>query len=185
VVHETAEFIAFLGKLNNHVLETSRAINGFQFGMCADMARLYTSKRGRSGSTRPISKKTPSWCKYTAEEVEALVLKLAREGNSPSIIGVMLRDRYGVPLVKSVTGKTTGEILRGGQQAGALPEDLSALLKKADALRRHLEKNKKDSVNKRSLAMIESKVHRLVKYYRAKGEIRPDWQYKHVVASVA
>ncbi len=148
-------------------------------------ARLYTSKRGRSGSTRPISKKTPAWCKYTAEEVEALVLKLAREGNSPSIIGVLLRDRYAVPLVKSVTGKTVQEILRNGQQAGTLPEDLSALLKKAEDLRRHLGKNRKDYVNKRSLAMIESKIHRLVKYYRSKGQLRPEWEYKHVVASVA
>ena len=153
--------------------------------MCVSTARLYTSKRGKSGSTRPISKKTPSWCKYTAEEVEALVIKLAREGNSPSIIGVMLRDRYAVPLVKSLTGKNIQEILRAGQQAGTLPEDLSALLKKAGALKRHLEKNRKDSVNKRSLAMIESKIHRLVKYYRSKGELRQDWEYKHVVASVA
>lgn len=164
---------------------TSHASHDFQLGVCVRTARLYTSKRGRSGSTRPISKKTPTWCKYTAEEVEALVLKLAREGNSPSIIGVMLRDRYAVPLVKSVTGKKVDEILRAGQQAGTLPEDLSALLKKAGALKRHLEKNRKDSVNKRSLAMIESKIHRLVKYYRAKGEIRQDWEYKHVVASVA
>jgi small subunit ribosomal protein S15 len=149
------------------------------------MARLYTSKRGRSGSTRPISKKAPSWCKYTPEEVEALVLKLSREGNSPSTIGMLLRDRYAVPLVKSLTGKNIHEILESGQQAGALPEDLSALLKKADDLRRHLEKNRKDHVNKRSLAMIESKIHRLVKYYRARGQLRPEWEYKHVVASVA
>lgn len=123
--------------------------------------------------------------KYTPEEVESLVLKLSREGNSPSTIGVLMRDRYGVPLVKSITGKNVQEILRSNQQAGAVPEDLSALLRKAEDLRRHLEKNRKDSVNKRSLAMIESKIHRLVKYYRAKGELQPDWQYKHVVASVA
>lgn len=97
----------------------------------------------------------------------------------------MLRDRYGVPLVKSLTGKTIQELLRAGQQAGTLPEDLSALLTKAGALRRHLEKNRKDSVNKRSLAMIESKIHRLTKYYRAKGLLRQDWEYKHVVASVS
>jgi ribosomal protein S15P/S13E len=96
-----------------------------------------------------------------------------------------MRDRYGVPLVKSITGKNVHEILRGNEQAGALPEDLGALLKKADDLRRHLEKNRKDHVNKRSLAMIESKIHRLVKYYRARGQLRPEWQYKHVVASVA
>lgn len=147
-------------------------------------ARLYTSKRGRSGSTRPISKKAPAWCKYTPEEVEALVLKLSREGNSGSTIGMMMRDRYGVPLVKSLTGKTIHELLSASQQAGALPEDLTALLKKADDLRRHLEKNRKDYVNKRSLAMIESKIHRLVKYYRATGQLRPEWEYKHVVASV-
>jgi small subunit ribosomal protein S15 len=96
-----------------------------------------------------------------------------------------MRDQYGVPLVKSVTGKNVQEILRSAEAAGALPEDLNALLKKADDLRRHLEKNRKDHVNKRSLAMIESKIHRLVKYYRATGQIRPEWQYKHVVASVA
>ena len=149
------------------------------------MARLYTSKRGRSGSTRPISKKAPTWCKYTSEEVEELVKKLSREGNSPSAIGMMMRDRYAVPLVKSMTGKNVQEILRPAQQAGTLPEDLSVLLKKADEMRRHLEKNRKDYVNKRSLAMIESKIHRLVKYYRAKGQLRPEWEYKHMVASVA
>ena len=114
-----------------------------------------------------------------------MVLKLSREGNTASTIGVLMRDRYGVPLVKSITGKNVQEILRTNQQAGVVPEDLGALLGKAEHLRRHLEKNRKDSVNKRSLAMIESKIHRLVKYYRARGQLRPDWQYKHVVASVA
>jgi len=33
--------------------------------------------------------------------------------------------------------------------------------------------------------MVESKIHRLVKYYRDKGQLRPDWEYKHIVASVA
>jgi small subunit ribosomal protein S15 len=144
------------------------------------LARLYTSKRGKSGSTRPISKKTPSWCKYTADEVEELVLKLAREGNSASYIGVLLRDRYGVPLVKSITGKTIKQILQSGQQAATLPEDLSSLVKKAVDLQAHLDKNKKDYVNKRSLAMVESKIHRLVKYYRDRGQLKEDWQYKSV-----
>jgi small subunit ribosomal protein S15 len=144
------------------------------------LARLYTSKRGRSGSTRPISKKTPPWCKYTSDEVEELVLKLAREGNSPSTIGVVLRDRYAVPLVKSITGKTVKQILTGGQQSAPLPEDLASLVKKADDLRKHLNRNRKDYVNKRSLAMVESKIHRLVKYYRGRGQLKPDWEYKSV-----
>jgi small subunit ribosomal protein S15 len=96
-----------------------------------------------------------------------------------------MRDRYAVPLVKSVTGKNVHEILRTAKQTGAVPEDLSSLLRKAGELRRHLEKNRKDYVNKRSLAMIESKIHRLEKYYRGRGQLPPEWQYKHVVASVA
>ena len=112
-------------------------------------------------------------------------MKLAREGNSPSTIGILLRDRYAVPLARSVTGKTVKQILASGQQSGALPEDLATLVKKADDLRKHLERNRKDYVNKRSLAMVESKIHRLVKYYRDKGQLRPDWEYKHIVASVA
>ena len=117
--------------------------------------------------------------------MEELVLKLSREGNSPSTIGLLLRDRYAVPLVKSITGKTVKQILAGAQPTGALPEDLATLVKKADDLRKHLEKNRKDYVNKRSLAMVESKIHRLVKYYRDRGQLRPEWEYKHVVASVA
>ncbi len=62
------------------------------------MARLYSGKRGSSGSTRPVSRRPPSWFKYEPEEIDALVLKLSKEGNPPSIIGQILRDRYGVPL---------------------------------------------------------------------------------------
>ena len=98
---------------------------------------------------------------------------------------MLLRDRYGVPLVKSITGKTVEQILKAAQQQGSLPEDLASLVKKADDMRKHLEKHRKDYVNKRSLAMIESKIHRLVKYYRVKGQLRPEWEYKHLVASVA
>ncbi|MEM2455020.1 MAG: 30S ribosomal protein S15, partial [Candidatus Bathyarchaeia archaeon] len=59
-------------------------------------------EKGRSHSTRPVGKRPPAWCKYTPEEVVALVVKLAKEGNSPSKIGVILRDQYGIPLIKSI-----------------------------------------------------------------------------------
>ncbi|MEM2697577.1 MAG: 30S ribosomal protein S15, partial [Nitrososphaerota archaeon] len=59
------------------------------------MARMHARRRGKSGSKRPISKLPPSWLKVTPEEVEALVVKYAREGYPPSLIGVILRDRHG------------------------------------------------------------------------------------------
>lgn len=148
------------------------------------MARLYSHKRGRSGSTRPLSKKTPTWCKYNAEEVEALVAKLAREGNNASTIGIILRDRYGIPLAKPIIGKTIHELLKSSDAAPKIPEDLDTLMKKAERARRHLERNKADSIAKRSLALIESKIYRLVRYYKEEGVLPLQWEYKLMAASV-
>src|SRR5436309_3875165 len=87
------------------------------------MARLYSGKRGSSGSTRPVSRRPPSWFKYEPEEIEALVVRLGKEGNSPSIIGQILRDRYGVPLVSQVAGKRLEQLLPM-ETRPTIPEDL-------------------------------------------------------------
>ncbi|HEY4657420.1 MAG TPA: 30S ribosomal protein S15 [Candidatus Bathyarchaeia archaeon] len=147
------------------------------------MARLYSGKRGSSGSTRPVSRRPPSWFKYEPEEVEAIVQKLAREGNSPSIIGQMLRDKYGIPLVTQVAGRRLERLL-SPELRPKIPEDLENLVKKATGARRHLEKNRKDYPNKRDLALIESKIHRLVSFYRSKGRLPKEWEYKPVAASL-
>jgi small subunit ribosomal protein S15 len=147
------------------------------------MARLYSGKRGSSGSTRPVSRRPPSWFKYEPEEVEALVGKLSKEGNAPSIVGQILRDRYGVPLVTQIAGKRLVSLIPKESQP-RIPEDLEALVKKAASAARHLEKNRKDYPNKRDLALIESKIHRLASYYRSIGRLPKEWQYKPVAASL-
>lgn len=147
------------------------------------MARLYSGKRGSSGSTRPVSRRPPSWFKYETEEVEDIVLKLARQGNSPSIIGQILRDRYGIPLVSQITGKRLEHMLPA-EARPKIPEDLETLMKKATSAVRHLEKNRKDYPNKRDLALIESKIHRLASYYRRIGRLPKEWEYKPVAASL-
>jgi len=147
------------------------------------LARLYSGKRGSSGSTRPVSRRPPAWFKYEPEEVEALVLKLSKEGNSPSLIGQILRDKYGIPLVSQVVGRRLEHIIPEESRT-KLPEDLENLLRKATSATRHLEKNRKDYPNKRDLALIESKIHRLVSYYRDIGRIPKDWTYKPVAASL-
>lgn len=149
------------------------------------MARLYTSKRGSSGSTRPVSKKPPSWLKYTSDEAEALVGKLAKEGNAPSVLGQILRDQYGIPLFKALTGKTISQSLNSSGVPLTVPEDLAILLKKANALRKHLEKHPADYSNKRAVAMVESKIHRLARYYRSGKVLPSEWSYKAAVASVS
>jgi small subunit ribosomal protein S15 len=127
------------------------------------------TEKGKSHSTRPVGKRPPAWARYTPEEVESLVIKLAREGNGPSRIGVILRDQYGIPLIKPITGKSILEIMRQGELAPSIPEDLEVLLKKASRLVVHLEKSKKDKYNVRSLQNVEAKIHKLAKYYKREG----------------
>jgi small subunit ribosomal protein S15 len=145
---------------------------------------LPKQEKGRTHSVRPVSKRPPSWCKYEAEEVESLVIKLAREGNTPSRIGTILRDQHGIPLTKPLTGKTISHIMSEADMAPSVPEDLEMLLKKASRLSTHFERNKMDLVNKRSLQIIESKIHKLAKYYRSKGVLPSDWKYEPKAASV-
>ncbi len=142
-------------------------------------------EKGKSHSIRPVSKRPPSWCKYQPEEVEALVIKLAKEGHPPSRIGTILRDQYAIPLVKPITGKTITEILREAGLAPSVPEDLENLLKKASRLMAHLEKHKKDYHNKRALQLIEAKIHRLVNYYKQEGVLPPNWKYEPKMTSIA
>lgn len=123
-----------------------------------------------------MSKRPPSWCKYAAEEVEALVIKLTKEGHPPSRIGAILRDQYAIPLVKSLTGKSITQILKEAGMAPSIPEDLQNLMRKAARLRAHLEENKKDYHNKRALQLIEAKIHKLSKYYKRVGVLPPDWK---------
>jgi len=134
--------------------------------------------RGRSRSTRPITKRPPSWVSYEPSDVEALVIKLAREGNPPSMIGNILRDQYGIPLVKPIVGMSITQILKKAGLAPRIPEDLANLVMRARRLRKHLEKHRKDFSNKRALQVIEAKIHRLSKYYKRKGVLPKDWKYQ-------
>lgn len=58
------------------------------------------------------------------------------------------------------------------------PEDLTALVRKAVNIRRHLEENPKDLHNRRGLMLVESKIRRLVKYYKRKGVFPPNFKYQ-------
>ncbi|MBS7632073.1 30S ribosomal protein S15 [Candidatus Bathyarchaeota archaeon] len=142
-------------------------------------------EKGKTHSIRPVSKRPPSWCKYQPEEVEALVIKLAREGNTASRIGTILRDQYSIPLVKAITGKTVTRMLKEAELAPAIPEDLASLLKKAQSLAVHLEKSKSDLNNKRALQIIEAKIHRLSRYYKRRGVLPKSWKYEAKIASLA
>lgn len=142
------------------------------------MARLHSRKKGKSGSTRPSRLEKPVWIEHSGEEVEELVVKLARKGNSKSSIGVILRDSYGIPLTRVVSGKKVSQILEENEvSTSALPETLTNLIRKALNIRKHLEMNKKDLEAKKGLNRTESKIYRLIKYYKRKKVLDQSFKY--------
>jgi len=142
------------------------------------MARMYSRKKGVSGSKRPLKKTTPSWVRYKGKEVEMLITKLAKEEKSPSEIGLILRDSYGVPYVKGLTGKRVNEILEEHKILPKIPHDVTALMRKSIAIMKHIEENHNDETAKRGLILTESKIKRLIKYYKRIGKIEELWKYQ-------
>lgn len=139
------------------------------------MGRTHARTKGKSGSKKPAVVDL-SFVILKAKEIEDLIVKFAKEGKKPSEIGLILRDTYGVPNVKKITGKSIGKILKDVQLELTLPEDLSALVSKAQALIKHLEVNTRDIHNKRGLQLIESKIRRLSGYYKNTGRIPANWR---------
>ncbi len=141
------------------------------------MARMHTRKKGQAGSKKPHRIEPVKWSNTNKDEIEKTILQLAEKGKSTSEIGMTLRDRHGVPDVTLVTGKKITAILKENNKGLKVPEDMRNLIVKVLDLTKHLNKNKNDLHNKRSLNNMVSKIRRLEKYYRREGVLPKDWKY--------
>ena len=141
------------------------------------MARMYSRKHGKSGSTKPAKKAVPTWIRYKPKELEMLIVKLAKKGSAPSRIGTLLKDCYGIPDTKLITKKKISKILEERKLLSVIPEDLMALIKKSIGVKKHLENNKQDTGALRGFQLTESKIRRLIKYYKQSKRLSVDWKY--------
>ena len=143
------------------------------------MARMYKSRRGKSGSSKPYVTEAPEWSNTNSDEVTNLVLDLGKAGHSTAEIGTILRDQHAVPDVRLVTGKRIGVILAENDIGGTYPEDMMNLMRQAARIIEHLGSgNHKDLHNKRSLEITEAKIRKLASYYISEGKLPSDWRYK-------
>ena len=146
------------------------------------MARMHTRRRGSSGSDRPAADEPPEWSDVDSDDIEARVVELAEAGHDPSVIGLKLRDEgvkgTPIPNVKLATGKKVTEILEDHDASPEIPEDLRNLMERAVGLREHVDENGQDHSNKRALQNTESKIRRLVNYYRG-DELDEDFKYSY------
>ncbi|MFQ5839012.1 MAG: 30S ribosomal protein S15 [Thermoplasmata archaeon] len=148
------------------------------------MARMHRRRKGKSSSKRPPAEKPPEWISMKPAEAEKLVLKLHQDGLQTAQIGIRLRDQYGIPSVKLLTGKSITRILVDKGVKMDLPEDLRNLMKKAVRLDSHLKEHHKDIHNRRSLELIEAKIRRLARYYKREGVLPEDWEYSRKAAEI-
>ena len=147
------------------------------------MARTHAHTHGKSHSIRPTSKNVPSWT-IDSQEIIKSIVDLGKDGISASEIGLRLRDEFAVPLAKPITGKTITQILDENDIKKPMPEDLEKLVRKALGLQKHLNIHNSDKRNVRSLELIESKIHRLSRYYKRVGKVSKDWKYASVIAKL-
>ena len=136
-----------------------------------------SGKKGKHGSKKPPIKTVQSWVKAKPEEIEKLVIELAKERKTPASIGLMLRDQHGIPDVKAATGKNISKIMKENDLYPKIPDDMISLLKKAVLIREHLQRHRKDKHSRRGLENLEAKIRRLGKYYSREGILPANWRY--------
>ncbi|MEX0569448.1 MAG: 30S ribosomal protein S15 [Candidatus Njordarchaeota archaeon] len=141
------------------------------------MAKLYARRRGKAQSKRLYRTSPPTFVKLTPQEIEHLIIDLARKGEPPAKIGLILRDQYGMPSVRQILGKKLCEVLEENDLLPEIPEDLMNLIRKALTIRKHLMQHRKDIRAKRSLQLVESKINRLIDYYKNKNRLPAGFSY--------
>merc|ERR1719487_1514148 len=139
---------------------------------------MHSKGKGYFPQMSSIQKNTTSWAQVSGADLTEQIVRMAKRGSSPSQIGVILRDQYGVPQVNHITGQKILRILKVAGVAPDLPEDLYHLIKKAVNVRKHIEKFRADRDGKFRLILIESRIHRLARYYRTAKALPPTWRYQ-------
>lgn len=140
------------------------------------MARMHTGGKGQSISMKPLSTAVPTFATKPIYEIKKDIISHAHKGMAPAAIGNMLRDHYGVGNAVDILGKSILEFCKENDCAPVIPEDLNALVKKSNSIRQHLLAHKRDNDAKYRLNLVNSKIHRLARYYREKAVLPGNWK---------
>ena len=110
--------------------------------------------------------------KVSKEQIEEMIAKLSKQELTAAKIGLELK-KEGV----YVKGEKISKILEKLGMKKPVPDDLADLVMKAESLKKHRIKNKKDMVAKRGLQIIEARIRKLSFYYKEKKKLPSNWAY--------
>lgn len=114
------------------------------------MVKKKTEEKTEAPETEKAMEKSekPSWAKMSPKEIEKIVVELAEKGETPSKIGMIMRDKYGVPKVK-LEGKKVTKIL--AEKGIKYKTEKDMIQGNIETLKTHVSKNKKDHSASRAL----------------------------------
>lgn len=135
---------------------------------------MYSKGHGKSKSRKPFTTAPPTH--ISEKEVIEIVINLAKKGNSCSEIGKVLRDNYGVGSIYSMTNSTMLELLKQHNLAPKIPDDVISIEKKCISIYNHLKKETGDKNAFYRLKQKESRLHRLIRYYKSKEILPKDFK---------
>lgn len=131
-----------------------------------------------SGQNQETTQQQVERVEYNENEVEQLVVKLGKQGLSPSEIGVRLRDQYGIPSVQDTLGQNITTVLAEHDLEPEIPEDLENVVRRAVNIREHLEENSSDDNAKHQLQQVEAQIRSMAQYYKENDRLPQDWTYE-------
>jgi small subunit ribosomal protein S15 len=138
---------------------------------------MHTKKKGKSSSRKLRMEEAEAKSGLGKEEIEKLIVSYAKSGMPAELIGETLKKKHNVLYIRKETGKRLMQIIKENNLESSLPPDMLQLVKKAVNIREHLSSNKSDVHNRIRLGRIESKIWRLVRYYKKEGVLSRDWKY--------
>lgn len=103
--------------------------------------------KGNSGSEEVKTGK-PSWLTTKPADVEKIVIDLHKQGLPPAKIGLILRDKHGIPKAK-LLGKKVKQIIEDAKFT--TPAEIDLVQSKIKNLERHGKQHKHDHTSLRSL----------------------------------
>ena len=106
----------------------------------------------------------PPWLKMKEPELKKIIVELS-EKHSPSKVGIILRDQYGVPTTRLYGKKLSAYLKEAGIEN---KEDLESAERKVDKLKEHLKKNITDRKAKHKLQKAQSRLNITRKYFSRK-----------------
>jgi len=108
-----------------------------------------------------VKTEKPDWLKIKPAELEKLIIEIAKEEKKPSKIGIILRDKHGIPKSKLLGVKIKPVLKKAGI---TIISDKDIVISRIDNLKPHIEKHKHDYSAKRSLTKKLWAIRKLEKF---------------------